>query len=82
MFEVIIFDEILVTWPCAASETEQKNFLGCLKYDFSMRRVLKGGEGGRGGGGVGSHFPVLLYEKSHSHLGFFQNFHLHFKRSI
>ena len=30
----------LVTWPCAASETEQMNFLGCLKYDYNIARAL------------------------------------------
>ena len=49
----------------------------CTKTLTDLKRVLKGG-----GGGVGSHFPYLFYEKSHSHLGFFQNSHSHFKRSI
>ena len=44
--------------------------------------IIEGPEGGGGGGGFGSHFPVLFYEKSHSHLGFSQNSHSHFKRSI
>ena len=35
---------------------------------YATKRVLKGG--------IGSHFPMLFYEKSHSHLGFFQNSHL------
>ena len=30
-------------------------------------------------GGVGSHFPVPFYEKSHSHLGFFSKFPLAFQ---
>ena len=50
----------------------------------SLERILFSGfcDEDPEGWGIGSHFPVLFYEKFHSHLGFFQNSHSHFKQSI
>ena len=47
--------------------------VGCwLKFHYLVGCQLKFSTFVEGPeGGFGSHFPVLFYEKSHSHLGFF-----------